>query len=457
MISEIFENLSDWGLLDTWITTTAALAAMACALPGSFLLLRSQSMMGDALSHTSLLGVAAAFLTAHTLRQWGWVSPESYSAAYHSVMFLGAMATGLLAALLTEWIQQLGRVESSAALGVVFTVLFAIGLVLIRMAADSVDIDPDCVLYGTVETTYVGVGIPSAAIVTGAVLLVNLGLILVFFKELRISAFDPALATSLGINARAMHYALMAVTAATVVAAFESVGVILTIAMLIVPAASAHLLTDRLPRLIALSLVIAALSAVLGHAMAISLPAVVFSRLGFPAVRDASTAGMMAVASGLLFAAAVMFGPRHGVVSKSVSRALLGFKISCEDVLGGLYRLEEGAAAVAGSPPTVGGGRLRNWLATRRLIWGGYVVATPEGYQLTAEGRQMAEDLVRAHRLWESYMARHFALADDHLHNSAARVEHFIGQEMREKLAGELDQPDLDPHGRAIPPEYHEP
>ena len=457
MISEILTNLSRWGPLDTWIVVTGGLAAMACALPGCFLVLRRQSMMGDALSHTSLLGVVLAFLFAHSMQVAGLISAEAYGATRHAIMFGGAMLIGVLAAMFTEWIQQFGRVEASAALGVVFTVMFAAGLLLIRVAADSIHIDPDCVLYGTVETSYIGVGVPRVAVVNGVMLIVNLLLVMLFFKELRISAFDPGLATTLGINARVMHYAMMAVTAATVVAAFESVGVILVIAMLIAPAATAHLLTDRLGWMIALSMILAALSAVFGHAMAITLPSLIFSRLGFETVRDASTAGMMALSCGLFFGASVLFAPRHGLISRILVQAWLSLRISGEDFLGLLYRLEEenfeGDTASRRPQPASGVGGLLSWLAVRRLAWQGIVHMTDRGYRLSDAGRRAAARLVRAHRLWEGYMEKHFVLPGDHLHDAAMQVEHFIGPDEREELSQELGRPAADPHGQRIPTE----
>ncbi len=463
MIPEFFTLLSEWSSLDSWIVFTAALAAMACALPGNYLVLRRQSMMGDALSHTVLPGIVVAFLFAHWLKTSGWISSDTYDATRHAAMFTGAIVIGIMSALLSEWIQKLGHVEASAALGVVFTTLFAVGLLLIRVAADSVHIDPDCVLYGTIETvvmdTYGTTDIPQAAVINAAVLLVNGLLVIVFYKELRVSAFDPNLATAVGINAQWMHYALMAMTAATLVAAFESVGSILVIAMLIVPAATAYLLTDRLGLMIGLSLLVAALSALLGHVMAITLPPLVFGRLGFDTVRDASTAGMMAAACGCLFVTAMLCGPRYGVLSKLVHQGLLSLRIVREDVLGFLYRLEELAKSDAqpASPPPIdqvlGTDPLMTMLAIRGLTREGKIVAAPTGFALTASGRESARSLVRSHRLWESYMALHFPLPDDHLHESAARVEHYIDPIIRRKLEAELDKPELDPHGRVIPTE----
>lgn len=460
MVTEFFAPLADWGLLDTWIVVTAALAAMACALPGSYLVLRRQSMMGDALSHTALLGLVAAFLLSHHLLTSGWISQETYTATSHAALFGGAVLVGVLSALLTEWIQKLGRVEGSAALGVVFTSLFALGLLLIRAAADSVHIDPDCVLYGTVETVVMDAigrtGIPRAAVVNGAMLATNLLLLVVFYKELRIAAFDPALATTLGIRANLMHYALMGVTAATVVAAFESVGSILVIAMLIVPPAAAHLLTDRLSTMIVLGLVIAALSGLLGHVLAMTAPPFVFGRLGFPTVRDASTAGMIAATSGLLFVLAMFFGPRHGILSKLVHRSRLTLRIAGEDLLGLLYRQDElrwedDAKEDHGRLPTAGVSPWVRAVAIWRLRRDGLITRAADGHHLTESGRLAAEALVRSHRLWESYMAKHFELPDDHLHETASRVEHYIDAELQQELAAELERPHQDPHGRAIP------
>lgn len=465
MIHDAVNILSGWSVIDTWIVITGALAAMACAVPGCYLVLRRQSMMGDALSHTALLGVVTAFILAQLVLSAGWISVATFGAFKHGVLFAGALCIGMLTALLTEWIAERGAMERGAALGVVFTVLFALGLLLIRLFADTAHIDPDCVLYGLVELSYVGVGVPEAAIVNGGMLVVNLLLVLLFFKELRISAFDPALATSLGIPARVMHYGLMASTAVTLVAAFESVGAILVIAMLITPAATAHLLTDKLWKMIPLAMAIAALTALLGHAMAIVAPPLVFTALGYPEVKDASSAGMMAVCGGLMFALAMIAAPRYGLLSRGVQRASLGLKIAAEDLLGLLYRFEERrgdrgadlkAYMAAQRQHVLAFGPWIRFLAVRRLLWRGLIAADGggNGFRLTERGRGAAQGLVRGHRLWETYLAQHFPLPADQLHESAARAEHFIDAKGREKLAGELaDGVRLDPHGREIPRE----
>ena len=220
-------------------------------------------MMGDAISHSVLPGLAIAFFLTS--------SKASFS------MFLGAAVLGVITSVLTQWIHKHGNVDQGASMGVVFTILFAIGLVLIVQAADSVDLDPGCVLYGAVEyivldmVTFSGYEIPRAIVVLTIVFLLNSCFVFLFFKELKITTFDNQYATSLGFNSDFMHYTLMALVALTVVASFESVGSIIVIAMLIVPGASAYLLTDRLSVMILFSMVFAILSAVLGHFSAVYL------------------------------------------------------------------------------------------------------------------------------------------------------------------------------------------
>ncbi len=273
----------DWSL-DGWIVLVGMLCAVANALLGNFLVLRKMSMLGDAVSHAVLPGLAVAFLIT-----------QSRSSL---PMFIGAAAVGLLTAMFSEWIRRFGRVDEGASMGVVFTSLFALGLVLIVQAADRVDLDAGCVLYGAIELTSLdtiylfGWDVPRAALVLTIVTLLNAAFVYVFFKELKITSFDASLADSQGVSSRWMHYALMMLVALTAVASFESVGSILVVATLIVPPATAYLLTRRLEVMIGMSIVLAAGAAILGHVMAISVP----RWFGFSST---TTASMMAVATGL--------------------------------------------------------------------------------------------------------------------------------------------------------------
>lgn len=298
--------MMQWYALDTWIVITSTLCAIACALVGNFLVLRKMSMMGDAISHAVLPGLAIAFL----------VTGSRASVA----MFVGAIVVGILTAVFTQGISHLGKVDHGASMGIVFTTLFAVGLLLIVQAADHVDLDPGCVLYGAVELAPLDVamrlhlfgaeiGIPRAAAVLFVVMLGNLCFVLLLFKELRISSFDPELATTLGFNSNLMHYLLMTFVAITAVASFEVVGSIIVIAMLIVPAATAHLLTDKLGVMVGLSCVVAVVAALGGHIGALLVP-------GWIGFESTSTSGMIAVVSGMIFLAVAILSPSHGILAR---------------------------------------------------------------------------------------------------------------------------------------------
>jgi len=300
-----------WYAFDTWIVVVGILTAVSCSLVGNFLVLRKMSMMGDAISHAVLPGLALAFLITGSRAS--------------ITMFVGAAVAGVLTAVFTQWISRFGKVDHGASMGIVFTSLFAIGLLLIVQAAHHVELDPSCVLYGAIELTpldVVGLGVwfglpvevPRSVLVLLPVCLINALFVLLLFKELRLSSFDPSLSDTLGFSSGLLHYLLMILVALTTVAAFEAVGSILVIAMLIVPPAIAHLLTDRLGTMIFLSAGFASISAFLGHWLALVVP----GWIGFDSM---STAGMMAVVAGVLFLLAALLAPRHGILVRLRSTA----------------------------------------------------------------------------------------------------------------------------------------
>ncbi|MEM0925440.1 MAG: metal ABC transporter permease, partial [Planctomycetota bacterium] len=219
---EIIAVSLSWSL-DGWIILLGILASVACALLGNFLVLRRLSMLGDAITHAVLPGIAVAFIVSQSRNSL--------------VMFLGAVVVGALTAFFTEWLRGVGRVDEGASMGVVFTTLFAVGLVMMVQAAPRTDLDPDCVLYGAMESAPLdrialgGFRIPRAIVVVSSVLLINAVFVVLFLKELCLTSFDPSLATTMGFSATRMHYALMMLVSVTAVACFESVGSILVVAM----------------------------------------------------------------------------------------------------------------------------------------------------------------------------------------------------------------------------------
>jgi manganese/zinc/iron transport system permease protein len=407
-----------------WTVAVAVLCNVPCAILGCYLVLRRMSLLGDAISHAVLPGLVIAYLLTGRLNGWE--------------MAVGAAVLGVVTALLTDTISRAADVPEDASMGVVFTSLFAAGVLLITRAAAQTDLDPGCVLYGLIEFTPVdtvpmfGVEVPRAVRTLGPALLVTVGFVAMFWKELKIVSFDPALAAAMGFRVALVHYLLMAMVAGVTVTSFEAVGSILVVAMLIVPGATAHLLSDRLAGMVGWSVVVAVLSSVLGYLGAWWL--------------NTSVAGMMAVAAGGLFGSAVLFAPRHGVLSKLVRRAALSLRIAREDVLADLYRAEEGPA---GRPAARGWAA---WAAERLLRRAGQIEAGAVGWRLTDEGRAEARERVRSHRLLEAYLSARLELPADHLHDPAHRLEHYLDPALSERIAADLAHPDHDPHGKPIPP-----
>ena len=416
--------------ISIWIVLTAVLVNIACALLGCLLVLRRMSLLGDAISHAILPGLALGFIFTHSRDMLP--------------MLAGALAAGLLTAGLTQALHRLARVPEDAAMGVVFTSLFALGVLMIHQVAHDVDLDPGCVLYGVLEMIPLSSDpIPRQTVTMGIMCLAVIVFVTVLWKELKIVSFDPELAVAQGINANVIHYLLMAMVAAVTVAAFEAVGSILVVAMLIVPAATAYLLTDRLSVMMVLSASIGIATALLGRSYALHY--------------DTSVPGMIAVAAGAFFALAVFLAPRHGVISKSVRQWRLQFRIVREDVLALLYRWQEmspgRSLGRADAALALGGG----WLP-RLAIWSlerdGRVTraAAPQsGLTLTETGTRLAQTLVKSHRLWEAYLQKVLGFPADHLHASADRTEHFINENILDEVSAAVEYPRTDPHGKPIP------
>ncbi len=282
-----------WTELDTWIALTAALLGMACAIPGVFLLLSRQSMFAHGIAHAILPGVVIAFLIT--------------SSRGLPAVLVGAIAAAILTALLTRLVRDAGGIEEGASLGVVFTSLFALGIVLIRLAADTVHLDPDVLLFGILETAVMegnwATGqIPGVTMRSAFLLVANAALCLLFLKELRSATFDPQHAASLGGRPGAISYGIMICTAITGVVAFEAVGSILVVAMMIGPAAIAILLARNLPQMLGLALFAGATSTVAGVVFSLTVPAALFNFfLKDNPIGAVNAAGSISVVIGIFF------------------------------------------------------------------------------------------------------------------------------------------------------------
>ncbi|MEO1089448.1 MAG: metal ABC transporter permease [Pseudomonadota bacterium] len=291
MLEDLFSNAA------LMIVLTGALVGVAASLVGTFLVLRRSSMLSDAISHSIVFGVVIVWLLTH--EQSG------------PVQIVGAALTGLLTVFLTELLANTRKVKTDAAIGLVFPVLFATGVLLLNLYARDVHIDTHTVLLGEIgfvwlkTMTVAGMEVPQAVVWMTVVTLINALFVALLFKELKLATFDPELATALGFVPRLLFYGLLALTSVTAVAAFEAVGAVLFIAFVIIPPAAAYLLTDRLFAMLGIAAAIAVASSVSGYGLAVRY--------------DVSIGGMMAVVTGGFLAAAFVLGPRYGLLAQAWS------------------------------------------------------------------------------------------------------------------------------------------
>lgn len=276
---------------DFQIILVGILVAISCAILGCFLVLRKMAMVGDAISHAVLPGIVIAFLVV-----------QRFDSIF---MLLGAAILGVFTTLLIEFLHKQGKLQTDASIGVSFTSLFALGVILISVFASKVDLDAECVLFG--EIAYVPLHVwridlgdgamlnlgAKAAWWIGSVLLIILVFVIVFYKEMLLTTFDPAFASAIGIHVSVWHYSLMSLVSLATVAAFESVGAVLVLSFLVVPPATAYLLTTNFKKMLFLSSFIGILVAILGYYTAAFL--------------NASIAGSMTSVAGVIFALVFMF------------------------------------------------------------------------------------------------------------------------------------------------------
>lgn len=276
------------------IQLIAAVVAIACAIPGVFLVLRKMALISDAISHSILPGIVIGFFLTEDLN-----SPW---------LILLAAVTGVITVILVEAIQKTGLVKEDTAIGLVFPALFSIGVILIAKNANDIHLDVDAVLLGelafapfdrlVVAGTDIG---PKSLWVMGVILSITIGLLIAFFKELKVSTFDAGLSSALGFSPVVLHYGLMSISSVTVVGAFDAVGAVLVVALMIAPAAAAYLLTSDLKKMLGLSVFFGVSSAIAGYWVAHLL--------------DASISGSMTTVLGVVFLIVYLFAPSKGLIA----------------------------------------------------------------------------------------------------------------------------------------------
>jgi manganese/zinc/iron transport system permease protein len=413
------------GALETALLASLALG-LSSGLLGTFVVLRRESLFGDAISHAVFPGVVIGF----------FASAERNPL----VIFSFALVAGLTGALLVDAVQRSTRLKQDASLGIVLSVFFALGIALYTMRQEGA---------AGVQAFFYG---QAAAIDRSDLLMMTVislavaVLVVLFRRPLLVSSFDAAYAHNLGYRVAWLGRFFAALLAMAVVVAMQAVGVILVSAMLITPAATAHLLTDKFPRMLCLSVLIAIGAGVGGSIISYQ-------------VSGLATGPVMALCAAVLFTAAYFFAPRHGLVGRWWHSARQRARIRRENSLKDLYRLMERAGfADAGIPVADYAAERRITRSDaeaelRRLERRGELIRRGGGaaLALSEEGLRHAARVVRNHRLWELYLTNEAMYQADHVHDDAELVEHLLGEEAIRRLEAELGYPETDPHGRPIP------
>lgn len=412
-----------------WVLGGCMLLGVSSGVLGSLALLRRRSLMGDALAHAALPGVCLAFLLTGS-RSLGF-------------FLLGALLAGVVGAGCIQAITRYSRIKEDAALGIVLSVFFGFGIVLLTLiqrtgAASQAGLDK--FIFGQAASM---VGSDVRVMATCAVVVCLAALAL--FKEFKLLCFDPGFARGIGFPTAVLDGLLMLLIVLAVVIGLQAVGVVLMAAMLITPAAAARLWTDRLDVMVWLAGIFGALSGAFGTAAS-----TVAERL--------PTGPLIVLAATALFLVSLFFAPRRGILAKLIHRVSLRSRVARENALRALYELAEASgewdraftldelAERRGSRPAVMAGALA------RLQRDGLASASGGGYQLTDEGLTDAYEVVRNHRLWEMFLMYEGQLGADHVDRDADLIEHHLHPE----IVAELERL-LQVHGRApeLPPSVH--
>lgn len=426
------------GYNTTVVLIGVSLLGIAAGLVGTFAMLRKRALMSDTLSHASLPGIAAAFLLAIALGQSGkslWL------------LLAGAALSGIVGVLTVQFIVRNTRLPVDAAMGAVLSVFFGAGFVLLSYIQTLDSGDQGGIakfIYGqtaamtVVEASAIGVVALLAAIGTAAL-----------FKEFRLVCFDPEFADAQGWSVSAIDLLMMALVVAVTVVGLRAVGLILVVALLVIPPAAARLWSERLTRVTLIAALFGGLSGYLGAAASAVAP-------GFPA------GAVIVLVAGALFLLSLLVAPARGVVAAALRHARVRLEVASQHVLRTLYESVERREIELDGPIDLAHMRaLRRWpkawlsLVVRLLAWRGLLLIGPSGVVLTPKGRTQALRITRNHRLWEQFLVSCADLAPSHVDHSADLVEHVLSPELVTRLERELANLGRLPRQLGVPPSVH--
>lgn len=420
-----FVSLSDPNT--RYVVLGSILLGCSAAVVGSFLVLRKRALVGDAIAHSVLPGVCLAFIATGTKNPF--------------VLLLGAFVTGWLSLATIDYITRKTRIKEDTAIGLVLSVFFGVGIVLltaIQQSGNASQSGLDKFLFGKAASLLF-----DDVLAFGSIAIVLLTIVWLFFKEFALLAFDKDFASAIGIPLRLIELLLTTITVLAVVVGIQAVGVVLMAALLITPAAAARYWTERLHLMIVLAGVFGMFSGIAGAYISTIAPAM------------PTGPWVVVVVSGLFFLS-LLFAPERGIASRLLRYRSNRHRMTNENILKALYHLDEeiGVAVAHSTDDILWRRNMPTAVLSRglnRLQRQGYVQKSGTAWCLTPEGWERGKRVARLHRLWEVYLTRHLQIAPDHVHDDAETIEHILTPALEEQLAAELGYPVVDPHNTPIP------
>ncbi len=422
--AEIWRTLTFQGGYNTRVVVlSATLLGIAAGAIGTFALLRKRALMGDALAHAALPGIALAFLV------FTWLGREGRSLP---VLLTGATVTGVLGVLCVQAIVRYTRLREDAAIGAVLSVFFGVGVVLLSYIQNLPTGNQGGLnhfIYGQTAAMRASDGMLIGAVAVGAVAVCTL-----FLKEFRLVCFDDRFGAATGLPVSAIDLLMMALVVVVTVIGLQAVGLILIVALLIIPPAAARFWTERVPTMTVLAAVIGGLSGYVGSCASALLP-------NLPA------GAVIVLACGSLFGVSLLFAPSRGVLAAAARHASLRLRIASDHLLRAIYESMEvagrtGPGEYVVDPSELAAARrfsvpglalLTAWLSAR-----GLVLRRAGRLGLTERGWTESVRITRNHRLWEEFLVRHAHLAASHVDRSADLVEHMLSPEIIAELEASL-------------------
>jgi len=403
-----------------------SLVAVVCAVVGCYIILRRMAFLGDALAHAMLAGVTAGYLI---MLVFFGVSADAVA------MFIGSIIAGLITVLLIGFVSRVSRIKDDTAIGVIYTGIFAVGGLLASYFNDLIHIDLYHFITGMV------IGVEDADLwMMATVATIVLCVVILFFRQLQITSFDPVMAASIGVPVLLIDYMLTICTSLVVVSAVRLVGVILVVGLLVTPAATAYLICDRLSRM----QIVASVFGVTG---------VVAGLYVSTWIGDIATGPSIVVAITLQFVVVLFVAPRYGLIADWLRRSRFLPQKVVEDVLRSLLKSHPqpvSFAELSGYAEALPD-QLRRSL---RSLEAQQLVQLDSGqYALTEEGQIESRRILRAHRLWETYLS-HVGTPEEQIHDQAHVLEHLHDEDTVDYLDDKLGHPLVDPHGSEIPEDF---